>query len=335
MPRKNYPVLLCVILLIVNLAFLRGADNHNHEHPEGHSHGECEAPKNKEDNPEKTKKLITIGLFLDVSCVARNIDDHMHEELQMPGYDYGHVHGGDHSHTALNAGKGFNLNYGELVLSASPGKYFDIYTVFHLSEHAFEIEEAYLATRSLPYGFRLKAGKFFSAFGRINAIHAHRRNFTCQPLIYRAFFGCHGLWEKGIQISWKAPVDFLLNLSVEALQGENAHSFGSEGFHVIDADTEDQLEIPTPQLPNLYNLMVDTAIETGPFHVSAGLSYALGKSRFNFFEDDEHSHGFAGNNRILGIDFSAHYDFDRHRYLLLQAEFLTRKLDGTRYARHV
>ncbi|MCP4156730.1 MAG: hypothetical protein GY757_53950, partial [bacterium] len=47
------------------------------------------------------------------------------------------------------------------------------------------------------------------------------------------------------------------------------------------------------------------------------------------------SHGFAGNNRILGIDFSAHYDFDRHRYLLLQAEFLTRKLDGTRYARHV
>ena len=48
---------------------------------------------------------------------------------------------------------------------------------------AFELEEAYARTTSLPQGLEVKAGQYLTEFGRINPSHAHAWSFTNQPVI--------------------------------------------------------------------------------------------------------------------------------------------------------
>jgi hypothetical protein len=52
-----------------------------------------------------------------------------------------------------------------------------------------EMEVAEIETTCLPWGLKLKGGKFFSDFGYINAQHAHQWDFTDQPLIYQLALG--------------------------------------------------------------------------------------------------------------------------------------------------
>ncbi|MCP4219104.1 MAG: hypothetical protein GY765_31000 [bacterium] len=301
-------------------------DHSDHGDHEGHEH---DGHGDKEKEPKK--KLISgLSLILDMSCVGRNISDPELEALEIPGYHFGHSHDDSHIHSVQNEKKGFNLNYGELVLTARVDSYFDVFAAFHLSENSFEIEEAYVVTRSLPFGFRLKAGKFFSDFGNINSLHSHGRSFSYLPLVHRAFFGDHGVQEKGVQLSWTAPLDFHFSVAVEALQGENSGSFGTEGFRVVDEEQEKEVEIPSPPLPNVWNFILKTGFQVKQFHFSAGVSYITGKSRFLHF-DEEHPHGFSGDNNIPGLDLTLAYSIDEDRYLLFQGEYLSRENKGFRY----
>jgi hypothetical protein len=48
-----------------------------------------------------------------------------------------------------------------------------------------ELEEAYVTTTSLPAGLQLKAGQFFTDFGRLNPTHPHAWDFVDVPLAKR------------------------------------------------------------------------------------------------------------------------------------------------------
>ncbi|NIM11192.1 MAG: hypothetical protein GTO45_04310 [Candidatus Aminicenantes bacterium] len=283
------------------------------------------------------KFLPGISFILDFSYVRRNIDGEVFAALEIPGFIEGesHSHGEDgHSHASMNGENGFNLNYGELVLYAVVDPYFDLFTSFHLSESSFEIEEAYVTTRRLPLGFRAKLGKFYSSFGRLNEQHHHLWDFADAPLVYRAFFGDEGLLEKGIQLNWVAPTDFYLGFGIETLQGENENSFGTEGFDLMEMETEEEIEIEETPLPNTWTFFGKTSLDIGDLVVLAGISYALGKSRINRFEEEHESHGFAGDARIFGVNFTAKYIMDSYRYLVLQVEYMSRDMEGTRYTVH-
>ncbi|MCP5107695.1 MAG: hypothetical protein GY950_30180 [bacterium] len=283
----------------------------------------------------QTKFIPNISFILDFSYVRRNIENGIFDELEIPGFLHGgsHEHDG-HAHASANAKNGFNLNYGELVLAAAVDPYFDLFTSFHLTEDSFEMEEAYVETRRLPLGFRVKLGKFFSGFGRLNARHAHLWDFSDIPLVYRVFFGEEGLLEKGIQLNWTAPTDFYLALGVETLQGTNESSFGVGEFHLVAEDTGTEMEIGEPPLPNLWNVFAKTSVDVGDFVVLAGVSYAMGKFRTDHFEDEEEPHGFAGDTRLLGIDLTAKYIIDSYRYLAFEMEYMYRHRDGMRYGVH-
>jgi hypothetical protein len=288
-------------------------------------------------NPFSQSKFVPgISFILDFSYVHRDLDQEIYESLEVPGFIHGHSHEHDsgHTHAHMNAEKGFNLNYGELVLYAAVDPYFDLFTTFHLSENSFEIEEAYVNTRSLPFGFRVKLGKFLSGFGRINAQHAHYWDFVDIPLVYRSFFGEHGLLEKGVQLNWVAPTDFYLGFGIESLQGVNENSFGTEEFNLVDAETEEDIRLDEVVLPNAWVFFGKTSVDIGDFVVLAGASYAIGKTRINHFEDDEAPHGFAGDAKILGFDFTVKYIIDSYRSVTLQAEYISRNMDGTRYGVH-
>lgn len=284
----------------------------------------------------QVKFVPEISFILDFSYVNRNLDREVFEGLTVPGFMEGpaHNHGG-HGHGPANSEKGFNLNYGELALKAAVDPYFDMLTIFHFTEDSVEIEEAYVTTRSLPWGLKLKLGKFLSGFGRLNEKHAHLWDFAEIPLVHRFFFGEEGLNEKGIQLSWLAPTDFYLAFGVESLQGTNENSFGTASFHLIDADTEEEIEMEDVPLPNLWTFYGKTSVDAGDNLVFlAGASFATGKTRIDGFEDEDAPSGFAGDTRIFGVDFTARYIIDSYRYISFQAEYLHRSMDGTRYDGH-
>src|SRR5436190_5433410 len=92
-----------------------------------------------------------------------------------------------------------------------------------------ELEEAYVTTTSLPAGLQLKAGQFFTDFGRLNATHPHAWDFVDVPLVNARMLGGDGLRSTGIRTSWLVPTPFYseLFLSVQNSQGETLNSFRS------------------------------------------------------------------------------------------------------------
>lgn len=272
-----------------------------------------------------------ISLIVDISYVDRNLEDHEASGLEIPGIAHGligaHSHG-EHSHATYNAANGFNLNYGELSLSSAVDPYFTLDGVFHFSEEGVEIEEAYFTTTTLPYGFRLKGGKFFSDFGRHNNSHHHAWDFADAPLVYDAFLGSHGLNEKGVQLQWVAPFETYLMLGIELLQGENEQMFGIAEIRDETADIDVAEAADAPALTVAY---VKTSFDIHETTLLAGVSYAKGDSRIDHLEDEEEPHAFYGDSTLYGADLTLKHYFSSYRALSWENELLYREMDGTTY----
>src|SRR5262245_33364610 len=62
--------------------------------------------------------------------------------------------------------RGLSLGESELAISANVDHYFRGVGIFSISsENEIEVEEAYIQTLALSYGFTIKAGRFFSSVG--------------------------------------------------------------------------------------------------------------------------------------------------------------------------
>jgi len=262
-----------------------------------------------------------ISLIVDVGYTKESLDFD-DEHLEIPGLVHG---GGDmhegHSHTQLAGNDGFNLNYAELSIGASVDNYFDLMSVFHISEEDIEIEEAFATTTSLPYHLKAKIGKFKSDFGYLNAKHAHNYNFNEAPLIYQALLGDHGINEKGIQLQYIIPSSIYIMAGVEMLRGENEQSFGTEGF----------LDVEDVSQPSLWLGYLKTSFELADGTLLAGVSMAQGESRIDHLEDEETPHAFAGDSTLYGVDFTYKRYFSADNAITWQNEYIYRELDGNQY----
>lgn len=132
--------------------------------------------------------------------------------------------------------RGFTVQGVELSLSGAVDPYFrgNVNVLFSLDsggESFLELEEAWLETVSLPWNLQLRAGQFFTDFGRQNATHPHAWGFVDTPLVNGRFLGPDGLRNPGARLSWLMPVPFYseLFLSVQNSQGETASSFRGGG----------------------------------------------------------------------------------------------------------
>jgi hypothetical protein len=94
-----------------------------------------------------------------------------------------------------------------------------------------EIEEAYATSLDFPYNLQLKAGAFFSAFGRNNPVHPHAWDFVNKPLVLARMFGGDGLRNAGAQISWLSPLPWYSEFIVSSQNGsgDTAASFLGDG----------------------------------------------------------------------------------------------------------
>jgi hypothetical protein len=273
------------------------------------------------------KLIPDISFIMDFSAVYRNMDDEKYRNTEIAGFNHSASEEAEsgHDHTGMNANRGFNFNYGELVLSSAVDPYLDLSATFHLSEEGFEIEEAFANTKALPCGIQVKLGKFLSGFGRINGQHSHSWSFSDQPVVYKSFFGQHGLLEKGVQASWTAPLDFYLVLGAESLQGENESSFGHDGF------SNNAVEVKDVNGPGIYTGFIKTSFDIGKLAVLAGGSCAMGKTRLDHGLADDEGHAVSGDAGVYGGELVFKYIIDSYRYISLEGEYLYRDLNGDLY----
>lgn len=75
-----------------------------------------------------------------------------------------------------------------------------------------DVEEAYLTTLSLPAGLQLRAGKFFSPFGRQNQQHPHIWDFVDAPLARDRLVATEVLSGPGLDVAWLAPLPWFTEL---------------------------------------------------------------------------------------------------------------------------
>ena len=278
---------------------------------------------------DQSKFVPDIALIMDVSTVGRDIANEKYFSLAIPGFDFPFSR--EIGSYASNAHRGMNFNYAELSLSSVVDPYFDLFAVIDLAPEGANIEEAYFSTRKLPYGLKLKVGKFLASFGRINEQHEHFWDFANRPLIAGAMFGEDGLNEIGLLATWVPPTPFYLTFGAEVLNGANAESFGTTGI----SDAVARIAIDPVQGPNLYIGFVRSSIDIGEAAVLFGLSNAFGTTRT---DEGFSSLSYSGkatdeNNDIVGGDVTVKYSLDAIRYLSLQTEYMYRTSDGTEYAR--
>ena len=234
--------------------------------------------------------LPDIALILNMSAVGRDVKNSEYETFGIPGF----IESGD-AEIPFNKDRGFNLNYAEVAMHSSVDPYFDAFAIFHLHPDEFEIEEAYVKTRSLPFGLSVEAGKFRSAFGRINQKHHHTWHFDTQPIIYKALFGVEGINDAGIQLQWVAPTDIYTLFGIEAMQGKNEQSFGDK------------------ERNNLYVGYVKSSVDlTDDLSILGGVSFAYGKT------------DTGESSSVAGIDLTLRDQLGSYSALIWQSEYLYR-----------
>lgn len=278
----------------------------------------------------QAKFVPDISMIIDFSWVSRDIDNGIYSKLHIPGFTHPH-HEGEHEHGSMNSQKGFNLNYGELSLYSIVDPFFDLFAVLHVAQEHAGLEEAYLTTRKLPYGFQVKAGKFLSSFGRMNEQHTHYLDFAERPLILNAFFGEEGLNELGARITWVAPTDIYLMLGTEILTGKNKASFGTTNI----TDVNGIVNIRGNEGPNLFVSYIRSSFDIEDAAILLGVSHAYGKTMLdeNFSTSDAEGTAVDAETNIIGGNLTIKYILDPIKYISFQSEYLYRITDGFLYSR--
>jgi hypothetical protein len=168
--------------------------------------------------PKATVKLIDIsldGLFTAGGSTATEP-----EILTLQG-------GGHDPHK-----RGFTAANIELSASGAVDPYLTaeghiVFSIDPDGETGVELEEMFLTTTSLPAGLQVKAGQFFTEFGRLNPTHPHTWEFVDQPVVSTRMFGGDGMRGPGARVSWLAPQPFPVELiaGVQNANGETMSSF--------------------------------------------------------------------------------------------------------------
>jgi hypothetical protein len=256
---------------------------------------------------------VGTDLLREVLCAACGQQGHSQNN---EGHgDEGHSHGG--------AQQGFNIREAELYLSANVDPYFEATAVFSVAQEGIETEEAYFATRSLPAGLKLKAGKFFSGIGYVNSQHPHQWDFVDQNLAYQNMFDFN-LQDIGVQLSWLPALPMYTLFGVEIAQGDQQR-FGAT---VDDSLEREELGLSDKSGgPTLFtgffkiapNLGYDNALQLG--------AWVAHNSRHQTIQeaDGVGEFGLEGDATIFGLDLVYKYDAPRSYGagdFVLQAEYL-------------
>jgi hypothetical protein len=153
--------------------------------------------------------------------------DHSPDNAKVPGFQLGP--------DSEPGPRGLSIGESEIALGANIDPYmFGNLVISFNQQNEVSVEEAYIQSTSLPWGFTAKAGRFFSGIGYLNENHAHNWAFIDAPLPYRAFLNTQ-YGDDGVQLRWLAPVGMFVEFGAEAFRGDafpaaNAANEGKGAF---------------------------------------------------------------------------------------------------------
>jgi hypothetical protein len=245
-----------------------------------------------------------IGVVLDgkFGAFSQNPDNY-----RIPGFALG-------AESRTPGDRGFALGESEVNFSANIDQaLYGNLTVAFEREGDVSVEEAFLQTAALPYGFTVKAGRFFSGIGYLNEQHAHAWDFADQALPYRAFLNSQ-LGDDGVQVRWLAPTDFFLEFGGEALRGD---AFPANG--------------PGSKWVGTYSGFVHAGDDIGAGGEwgswRAGVSHLRAKADRRATEDG--ASVFTGRSNLTILDAVYKLPLANERALKLQGEYFIRDEGGT------
>ena len=146
-------------------------------------------------------------------------DDHGHE-------DGGHTHG-------LPEISGLTVQELEIRLTTNVDAYLRADVILAIpGTEGIELEEAFIESVGLR-SLALRAGKFYSSFGKHNVLHTHAYPFVDGPLVQERLLGGEGLNEVGVRVSFLLPSIWFSEFDVEILEGQNElYNAGSDLAYV-------------------------------------------------------------------------------------------------------
>lgn len=206
------------------------------------------------------------------------------------------LHGGGHDPKK----RGFTVQNLELTLSGAVDPYFNAQAniIFGLTpdgETFVEVEEAFLETSSLPWGFQIKAGQYYTPFGRFNPQHPHSWSFVDQSIINTRLLGGDGTRGAGAHLSWLAPTPWYLELTggvqnanglaQSFLGGGHEHDEGEDEHDHEDEESPVFFDLELPETERdvrtfedlLYSFRLLQSFDvTDTLTLNLGISYAVG-----------------------------------------------------------
>ena len=171
------------------------------------------------DSSNPTAFNPAISIILNGSYSAHSLDPNNYVRSGFP------IIGG-----AGPSAKGFSLGESEVSMAANiDEKFYGQLTTTISSDDQGDhlgVEEAFIDTTSLPNGFSLRMGRFFSNVGYLNSHHAHTDKFFDRPLPYQAFLG-NQYGDDGVQVRWVAPTALFVELGGEIFRGASYPAGGA------------------------------------------------------------------------------------------------------------
>lgn len=179
-----------------------------------------------------------------IGQVGFNLQEHHHEE------HHGHDHSDEkHKHDFKN---GVMAREIEFQFTAEVDPYANGVVIVGIHPHnahdaAIHLEEAFVNLKTwpglgfAPLGMTVKAGKFRTAFGRINRVHLHNTPQITYPLATRMFLGEEGYGSSGVSanVAFNPTTTTSLNLFAESvflnktpMQKKGAEETATGVFHV-------------------------------------------------------------------------------------------------------
>lgn len=145
--------------------------------------------------------------------------DRKPDDYAIPGFALGEETG--------PGARGFSLAESEINVTANADHlFFGSLTVALSPENEVEVEEAFVESAGLGHGINVKAGRFFSGIGIMNAQHAHTWDFADTALPYRAFLG-NQFGDDGVQLRWAAPTRPSFEIGGEMTRGDDFPAAGN------------------------------------------------------------------------------------------------------------
>ena len=227
--------------------------------------------------------------------------------------------------------RGFSIGETELAVSGAVDNLFRAEARFVLEQTgnntAVRTEEAYAESLGLPWGMKIKAGKYWSSVGYLNDKHPHEWDFVDLPLVYKSVFGGQ-LNETGAQLSWVAPTDNLLfRLGGEIAQGSTAYGQNFNGNY-------------NQNKPRLGTLFAKTGGDVGESHSwQGGVSFVrsttgsgASANQTTYTLTNNNQLNFNGGNTIWIADFVyrwAPFGNPTNQNLKLQGEMFWNQQSGS------